>query len=109
MRSFPSFDGVARASTVNRTHRIVREEALKMRAKQEKTRSLWVPLGIFSVLLPVICYAVWAVLDEYDLAPNGIPDASDQLAVFLLWLLPVSALALGSIWHRRTRSSREAA
>ena len=107
MSSLTGFEGNARASVVNRTHRIVREQALDMRAKQERSRSLWVPLAIFSVLLPVICYAIWVVLDEYDLTPNGIPDASDQLMIMLLWLLPVTSLALGYVWFRRTRSGQE--
>ena len=97
----------ARASVVNRTHRVVREQALDMRAQQERSRSLWVPLAIFSVLLPIICYAVWAMLDGYDVTPDGIPDASDQLIVMLLWLLPVTALALGSVWFKRSRNSHE--
>jgi protein-S-isoprenylcysteine O-methyltransferase Ste14 len=100
-------NGNARASVVNRTHRVVREQALTMRATQERSRSLWVPLAIVSVLLPLICYAAWAVLDEYDLTPNGIPDASDQLMVMLLWLLPVTALAVGSVWFRRSRGNQE--
>ncbi len=108
MSSLPdNMSGNARASVVNRTHRVVREEALKMRAEQERSRSLWVPVGIFSVLLPVICYAVWAVMDEYDLTPNGVPDASDQLMVLLLWLLPVTALAMGAVWYRRVRAAHE--
>jgi hypothetical protein len=107
MNTFPGFEGNARASVVNRTHRVVREQALTLRASQERSRSLWVPLGIFSVLLPVICYAVWAVLDENDLTSNGVPDASDQLMVLLVWLLPVTALAVGSVWYRRSRSNQE--
>ena len=107
MSTFSNMNGNARASVVNRTHRVVREEALKMRAKQERTRSLWLPVGIFSVLLPLICYAVWAVMDEYDLTPNGVPDASDQLVVLLLWLLPVTALAMGGVWYGRMRSGHE--
>jgi hypothetical protein len=107
MSTFPD-NGNARASVVNRTHRVVREQALEMREQQQRSRSLWVPLAIFSVLLPIICYAVWAMLDGYDLTPNGIPDASDQLIVMLLWLLPVTALALGSVWYRRSRNNQEA-
>ncbi len=99
--------GNARAEVVNRTHRIVREQALHMRQQQKRSRDLWVPLGISSVLLIVVCYAVWAVLDGYDLTPNGIPDASDQLPVLLIWFLPVTVLALGFIWLRRSRSGSE--
>jgi hypothetical protein len=105
--NMPYNDGNARASVVNRTHRVVREQALDMREQQKRSRSLWVPLTIFSVLLPIICYAVWAMLDGYDLTPDGIPDASDQLMVMMLWLLPVTALALVAAWYRRLRNNQE--
>ena len=102
--NIPESNGNARASVVNRTHRVVREQALDMRAQQERKRSLWVPLAIFSVLLPVICYAVWAVLEGYDeFTSTGIPDASDQLAVMMMWFIPVTAIVLGIVWLRRSR------
>ncbi len=94
---------MARASLVNRVHRIVREEAVDSRAKRARNRSLWVPIGIFSILLPVICYAVWAMLDGYDEFASGVPDASDQLAVMLMWFVPVTALILGTVRLRRNR------
>jgi hypothetical protein len=94
----------ARAGVVNRTHRVVREQALTMREQKQKSRSLWVPLAIFSVLLPVICYAIWGMLDGYDLTPNGIPDASDQLMILLLWSVPVTAVLLGVVWIQRGRN-----
>ena len=94
----------ARASVVNRTHRVVREQALVMREQKQRSRSLWVPLGIFSMLLVGLCYAVWAVLEGYDeLTSTGIPDASDQLAVMMMWFIPVTALVLGSVWLKRSR------
>jgi hypothetical protein len=94
----------ARAAVVNRTHRVVRDEALMLRAQRSKSRSLWLPLTIFSVLMLAICYAIWGVLDGYDLTPNGIPDASDQMMLLLLWSLPVTTLVLGMVWLRRGRS-----
>jgi hypothetical protein len=94
----------ARAGVVNRTHRIVREQALTMREQKLKSRSLWVPLTIFSILLPAICYAIWGMLDGYDLTPNGIPDASDQLMILLLWSVPVTAVLLGMVWIKRGRN-----
>jgi hypothetical protein len=93
----------ARAVAVNRTHRVVREQALDIREHRERTRSLWAPLGICSALLMVLCYAIWAVLDGYDLTPNGVPDASDQMVLLLLWSLPVTAFVLGLVWFRRGR------
>ncbi|MGD0648531.1 MAG: hypothetical protein ABR971_11100 [Acidobacteriaceae bacterium] len=94
----------ARSVVVNRTHRVVREQALSMREQKSKSRSLWVPLGISSILMVLICYALWGVLDGYDLTPNGIPDASDQLMILLLWSLPVTAAILGMVWFKRTRT-----
>ena len=95
----------ARASIVNRTHRVVREQALVMQEQKQRSRSLWVPLGIFSVLLVGLCYAVWAVLEGYDdLAPNGLPDASDQMFLLLLWSLPVTAVLFGLVWFQRGRN-----
>jgi hypothetical protein len=94
----------ARAGMVNRTHRVVREQALTMQEQKRKSRSLWVPLMIFSFLMLVTCYAIWGVLDGYDLTPNGIPDASDQMMILLLWSLPVTAVLLGLVWIKRGRN-----
>ena len=94
----------ARSVVANRTHRVVREQALTMQEQKRKSRSLWVPLAIVSSLLMVLCYAIWGMLDGYDLTPNGIPDASDQLMLLLLWSLPVTALVLGLVWVKRGRS-----
>jgi hypothetical protein len=95
--------GNARAGVVNRTHRIIRAEAVKMREKKEKSRSLWVPIGIFSVLMMVLCISIWYMLDGYDLTPNGVPDASDQMMLLLLWSLPVTSVLLGVVWLKRGR------
>jgi hypothetical protein len=93
----------ARGVVVNRTHRVVREQALNMKEQKQKSRSLWVPLGIFSILMIVICYAAWGMMDGYDLTPNGIPDASDQLMILLAWSLPITAVVLGLVWFKRVR------
>ena len=81
----------------------MREQALNMQEQRQRSRSLWAPLAIVSVLLLVICYAFWSVLDAYELTPNGIPDASDQLMILLLWSLPVTAFVLGVVWVKRGR------
>jgi hypothetical protein len=99
----PADMGNARAGVVNRTHRILRDEALKMREKKEKSRSLWVPLGIFSILMLVLCYSIWFVLDGYDLTPSGVPDASDQMMLLVLWSLPVTCVLLGVAFLKRGR------
>lgn len=100
----------ARSVVVNRTHRVVREQALTLREQKSRSRSLWVPLTISSILMVAICYAIWGMLDGYDLTPNGVPDASDQLMILLLWSLPVTAAILGMVWFKRarTRSDSEA-
>lgn len=96
--------GAARAQVVNRTHRVVREQALVMREEQSRKRSLWAPLLICSSMMLIICYAVWGMLDGYDVTPTGIPDASDQMMVLMVWSLPVTAFVLGLVWIRRGRN-----
>lgn len=101
---------LARASVVNRTRRVIYDEALRMQQKRSRSRSLWVPLSICSAMLLVICYAIWATMAGYDLTPSSIPDASDQmLLLLLLWSLPVTAVVLGFIWFRRGRGAHEQA
>ena len=102
MSSRPNAEqGAARAAVVNRTHRIIREEALNMRERRTRSRGLFAPLFISSALLLVICYAIWGVMAGYDLTPTGVPDASDQVLLLLLWSLPVTVVVLGLIWLRR--------
>ena len=98
------FNGTARAAMVNRTRRVVREQAVSLQQQRQKTRSLWLPVTICSILLLVVCYAIWAVLDGYNLTPNGVPDASDQMLLLLLWGLPVTLVVLGMVWLQRGRS-----
>ncbi len=97
--------GNARATVVNRTHRIIRDQAVQMQQKRQRSRSLWVPLFICSALLLVIGYAIWGVMDGYDLTPTGVPDASDQMFLLLLWSLPVTVVVLGMVWLRKRKSS----
>jgi hypothetical protein len=101
----------ARASVVNRTHRVVRERAKTIAARRRLARSLWIPLAICSSLLVMICTALWNILDQYEVTPSGIPDASNQFLVLLLWFLPVSAALLALVLFRgaRKRVDREAA
>lgn len=104
MRAAMRVEGNARAQVVNRTHRVVRERAVNMREQRKLSRSLWAPVLISSSLLLVICYAVWGMMDGYDLIPTSIPDASDQMLILMLWLLPVTAFVLLLVWIRRGRS-----
>jgi len=96
--------GAARAQVVNRTHRVVREQALVMREQKSQKRSLLAPLLICSSMMLIICYAVWGMMDGYDVTPTGIPDASDQMMILVLWSLPVTAFVLGLVWIRRGRN-----
>jgi hypothetical protein len=98
----------ARASVVNRTHRVVRERATTMAAQRSRVRSLWIPLAVCSSLLVIICTAVWSALEAYDVIPDGPPDASNQFLVLCLWFLPVSMALLAVVLFQRARK-REAA
>jgi len=98
----------ARASVVNRTHRVVRERATTMAAQRSRVRSLWIPLGVCSSLLVIICTAVWSALEAYDVIPDGPPAASNQFLVLCLWFLPVSMALLAVVLFQRARK-REAA
>ncbi len=97
--------GGARAEVVNRTHRVVRERARTLAVRRQRGRTLWIPLAVCSVLLLIISAAVWNVFDQYEISPTGIPDASAQMLVLLLWFLPVSTLLLVMVWFRRARIS----
>ncbi len=91
---------VASAAMVNRTHRVVRERAKSLQARRNKMRSLWIPLAVSGGLLLVIISAIWMILDEYELIPNGLVDANQQLLVLLMWCLPLSVVLLAVVWFR---------
>jgi hypothetical protein len=93
----------ARASVVNRTHRVVRERAKALAVRRNRIRSLWIPLAVCSSLFVIICTAVWSALDAYDVTPNGVPDASNQFLVLCLWFFPVSMALLALVLFHRAR------
>lgn len=112
----------ARAAIVNRTHRVVRERAEAMQARRRNVRDLVVPLVICSVLLVMVCYAVWIVVsNNFGFAPmassvsteieaeasklmNGqMMDSGGSVYILMMWFLPVSAVTLATILFRRTR------
>ena len=95
--------GAARASAVNRTHRVVRAKAGAIAARRRRTRGLWIPIAIFSVLLVIICTAAWNDLEQYDVNPNGILDASNQFLILFLWFFPASMALLAVVLFRRNR------
>ena len=101
--AFADLDMSARASVVNRTHRVVRERAKTLAARRSRIRSLWIPVAVCSSLLVIICTAVWSALDAYDVTPTGVPDASNQFLVLCLWFFPVSIALLALVLFRRTR------
>jgi hypothetical protein len=101
--ALPVMNAAARASMVNRTHRVVRERARMLQVRRSQLRSLWIPLTICSALLLMICSAVWTVLDGYELVPIGVPDSSDQFLILFLWFFPLSMALLVMVWFRRTR------
>jgi hypothetical protein len=104
LASMRDVNTTARASMVNRTHRIVRERAKTIKERRSKVRSLWVPLIIFSSLVIGVSFAVWSVLEEYELAAAESQVGSYQFVVPLLWLVPVSAALMAVIWFRQSRA-----
>jgi hypothetical protein len=97
----------ARALAVNRTHRVVRERVRVIAARRSKVRSLWIPMGVCSALLVIICTALWTALDQYDATPTGVPDASNQFLVLCLWFLPLSLALLAVVFVHRSRKLAE--
>ncbi len=93
----------APASLVNRTHRIVRERARTQSDRKRLLKSLWIPLAVCSALLVIISTGIWTALAQNDILPTDIPDASEQMLVFLLWFFPVSAALLAMVWFKKTR------
>jgi hypothetical protein len=102
-KPFETTNAPVRGSVVNRTHRVVRERAKSLAARRSRARSLWIPLAVCSALLVILCSAVWSILDQYDVTPTGVPDASNQFLVLLLWFLPMSMALLALVLFRRAR------
>lgn len=111
-----SVDSAARASVVNRTHRVVRHRAQVMQARRSHVRGLMVPLMICSVLLILTAVAVWSGLYQFDaveaaeavqadVVALATTDANNHFLVMLLWFVPVSIVLLGMLLIRRTRNA----
>ena len=101
--SLAELNAPARPAMVNRTHRVVRERAKTLAARRSRIRSLWIPLAVCSSLLIILCTTMWTALDQYEVTPNGIPDASNQFVVLCLWFFPVSMALLAVVLFRRAR------
>jgi hypothetical protein len=110
-----SVDVAARAGVVNRTHRVVRERAAVMQARRSYVRSLMVPLAICSVLLMLVCFAVWSGLYQYEAteaaeavqADVAALDANNHLLVALLWFVPVTLALLAALLFRFRRNGSD--
>ena len=94
----------ASASTVNRTHRVVRERAKTLQEQKKHARSLWIPLTVSFGMLALILIALWNLMEDSELFADGIPDASQQLLMLSMWCLPLSVIVLAVIWFRRART-----
>jgi hypothetical protein len=111
-----SVDTGARASVVNRTHRVVRQRAKIMQARRNHVRGLMVPLILCSILLILTAVAVWSGLYQTqaaeaaeavqaDVAALATSDANNHFLVMLLWFVPVSIVLLGTLLIRRARNT----
>ena len=98
----------APAALVNRTRRVVSERAHDLQQRRHNLKVLAIPLAVCGAIVLMSSHAVWSLLDQYELSPTGIPDASEQMLVFLLWFLPITAALLAAVWFRRTRSRSQA-
>lgn len=103
--SFPGLSAAARASMVNRTHRVVRERAQALNARKSLFRTLWFPMLVCSAMLVILCWTVWTVFAEFEVVPSGMPESGEQSFVLLLWFLPISVTLLAAIWIRRSRGN----
>ena len=97
-----AFDVAASAHRVNRTRRVVRERAATLVAQKKSIRSLFIPLCVSAGLLSILVFAIWTLLDQYEANPNGLPDASQQILVLLLWCLPLTGASLAIVWFRKS-------
>jgi uncharacterized membrane protein (DUF106 family) len=102
----------AKSSTVNRTHRVVRERARAMQANRSKMRGLLLPLLLCSSLMILLFAAFWMVVEQYEIvsseATGTAPGSSHHLVLLLLWFLPVSVALMAFVWFRRSRNHTDA-
>ncbi len=103
-----SFRVTARANAVNRTHRIVRQRAQEIQASRTTMRGLLLPMLLCSTLMLTLVFAVWMLLDQYDLVSSELPSSIHHFFLLLLWFLPVSAGLVAMVWFRRGRDHADA-
>jgi hypothetical protein len=101
-----SVDSGARARSVNRTHRVVRERARLMQADRSRMRGLMLPLILCSALMILLYTASWMMVDQYELISEASLDGHRWFMI-LLWFLPVSAALVAMMWFRRNRNQSD--
>ena len=106
--SLSSLNATAKATMVNRTHRVVRERAQAMQANRRKIRGLMLPLLVCSTLMILLFSAFWMVLEQYELVSSDTPAQSHHLFLLLLWFVPVSGSPLTLVWFRLSRNPTDA-
>ncbi len=92
----------ARATLVNRTHRVVRARARALKDNRAKMRGLFLPLLLCSALMVLLFGALWALLDGYDLVASELPSSAHHY-LMLLWFVPVSGAMVALAWVWRSR------
>lgn len=105
----------ARATVVNRTHRVIRQRAAAMQERKRTTRDLIVPFIVCSALLLFIAAAALHVTDESVSSLAGLwkrfvelgADAGSEVSLLLLWFLPLSVITAAAVILRRTRRSSD--
>jgi hypothetical protein len=106
-RATAAMSAVASAAMVNRTHRVVRQRAQVIKERRTKMRSLWIPLGVSTTLLIILACALWTAFEDFEgTSAAGLPNTSGMV-VFLVWSVPISAMILAVVWHRRANSRSE--
>jgi hypothetical protein len=98
---------MASAAIVNRTHRVVRQRAKTIQDRRMMMRSLWIPLTVCAGLFGAVLFAVWNVLEQYEISVDALPDLSQQMMVLMMWCLPLSLIVLTVVWLSRSGSKTD--
>ena len=104
----PTMSASARDGMVNRTHRVVRQRARELQANRRDLRGLLLPLLLCSLLMLALVFAVWMLLDQYDVVSSEMPPSIHHFFLLLLWFLPVSAGLVALVWFHRSRNQADA-
>jgi hypothetical protein len=107
-RTAMGMNAAAKASMVNRTHRVVRERAKAMQANRSRNRGLLLPLVLCSTIMIFVFSAFWMVVEQYESLSSEPSAYSHHHFLLLLWFVPVSGGLLGMVWFRRSRNQSDA-